>query len=55
MLHVCYVYISFIAADDETSFDPNDITFDPDDIIDEGWWVSEVNGQRGSFPANTWS
>ena len=46
MLVYSYVKnISFIAADNET-------IFDPDDIIDEGWWVSEVNGQRGSFPAN---
>ena len=37
--------VSCIAADNKT-------TIDPDDIIDEGWWVSEVNEQRELFPAN---
>ena len=38
--------------------DDGDISFDPDDIIeniemvDEGWWIGECHGKRGLFPSN---
>jgi len=38
-------------ADDEISFDPNDIITNIE-MVDNGWWAGEVNGQRGMFPAN---
>ena len=41
----------FIAGEDEITFDPDDI-IENIEKIDEGWWVGEVNGQRGLFPAN---
>ncbi|XP_066908925.1 src substrate cortactin isoform X6 [Halyomorpha halys] len=39
------------AADDEISFDPDDIITNID-MIDEGWWRGSCNGQYGLFPAN---
>ncbi|XP_024083601.1 src substrate cortactin isoform X2 [Cimex lectularius] len=39
------------AADDEISFDPDDIITNID-MIDEGWWRGCCNGQQGLFPAN---
>ncbi|XP_073989600.1 cortactin isoform X2 [Rhodnius prolixus] len=39
------------AADDEISFDPDDVITNID-MIDEGWWRGCCNGQYGLFPAN---
>ncbi|BES94040.1 Cortactin [Nesidiocoris tenuis] len=39
------------AAEDEISFDPDDIITNID-MIDEGWWRGNCNGQYGLFPAN---
>uniref|UniRef100_A0A0A9ZAB0 Src substrate cortactin n=1 Tax=Lygus hesperus TaxID=30085 RepID=A0A0A9ZAB0_LYGHE len=39
------------AAEDEISFDPDDIITNID-MIDEGWWRGSCNGQYGLFPAN---
>lgn len=39
------------AADDEISFDPDDMITNID-MIDEGWWRGSCNGQYGLFPAN---
>ena len=39
------------AGEDEISFDPGDI-IENVEAIDEGWWLGEINGQRGLFPAN---
>ena len=33
------------------SFDPDDIITNIE-IVDEGWWIGEVNGRRGLFPSN---
>ena len=44
--------LSFIiAGEDEVTFDPDDI-IENIEKIDEGWWVGDVNGKRGLFPAN---
>lgn len=40
-----------VAGEDEISFDPGDI-IENVEAIDEGWWLGEINGQRGLFPAN---
>ncbi len=40
-----------IAGDDEVTFDPGDIITNIE-MVDEGWWSGEVNGQRGLFPSN---
>jgi len=40
-----------LAGDDEITFDPDDI-IENIEKVDEGWWIGEVNGQRGLFPAN---
>lgn len=42
---------SSVAGEDEITFDPGDI-IENIEKIDEGWWVGEINGQRGLFPAN---
>lgn len=39
------------AAEDELSFDPDDIIMNIE-MIDEGWWRGECRGQIGLFPAN---
>lgn len=39
------------AADDEISFDPDDVITNID-MIDEGWWRGSCKGQYGLFPAN---
>jgi len=39
------------AADDEISFDPDDIITNVE-MIDEGWWRGYCHGQYGLFPAN---
>lgn len=38
-------------ADDELSFDPDDIITNIE-MIDEGWWRGECKGMLGLFPAN---
>merc|ERR1712106_438179 len=38
-------------AEDEISFDPNDIISNIE-MVDEGWWAGEFGGKRGMFPAN---
>merc|ERR1711913_139330 len=38
-------------ADDEISFDPNDIITNIE-MVDEGWWIGECHGKFGLFPAN---
>lgn len=38
-------------ADDELSFDPDDI-INNIEMIDEGWWRGECKGMFGLFPAN---
>merc|ERR1712106_848361 len=38
-------------AEDEISFDPNDIISNIE-MVDEGWWAGELGGKRGMFPAN---
>merc|ERR1712080_447907 len=38
-------------ADDEISFDPNDIISNIE-MVDEGWWIGEAHGRFGLFPAN---
>ncbi|KAK6631771.1 hypothetical protein RUM43_013835 [Polyplax serrata] len=51
----CYVAIALYdyqaAADDEISFDPDDIITNIEKI-DEGWWRGTCNGLTGLFPAN---
>ncbi|XP_008473198.1 src substrate cortactin [Diaphorina citri] len=39
------------SADDEISFDPDDIITNIE-MIDEGWWRGYCHGQYGLFPAN---
>jgi len=39
------------AADDEISFDPDDIITNVE-MIDEGWWRGFCHGKYGLFPAN---
>merc|ERR1719328_162550 len=39
------------AADDEISFDPNDIITNIE-MVDDGWWLGECHGKFGLFPAN---
>lgn len=39
------------AADDEISFDPDDIICNIE-MVDEGWWLGECRGKFGLFPAN---
>jgi len=39
------------AADDEISFDPDDIITNVE-MIDEGWWRGYCHGHYGLFPAN---
>jgi len=39
------------AADDEISFDPDEIITNIE-MIDEGWWRGECRGKMGLFPAN---
>jgi len=38
-------------AEDEISFDPNDIISNIE-MVDEGWWIGEAHGRFGLFPAN---
>merc|ERR1712079_45191 len=38
-------------AEDEISFDPNDMITNIE-MIEEGWWLGFCNGRRGLFPAN---
>merc|ERR1711936_29554 len=38
-------------AEDEISFDPNDIITNIE-MVDEGWWIGECHGRFGLFPAN---
>jgi len=38
-------------AEDEISFDPNDIITNIE-MVDEGWWIGECHGKFGLFPAN---
>merc|ERR1712203_509898 len=38
-------------AEDEISFDPNDIITNIE-MVDEGWWIGESHGKFGLFPAN---
>merc|ERR1712083_377358 len=38
-------------AEDEISFDPNDI-ITIIEMVDEGWWIGECHGRFGLFPAN---
>merc|ERR1740129_1540327 len=38
-------------AEDEISFDPNDIISNIE-MVDEGWWIGECHGRFGLFPAN---
>merc|ERR1711936_1221887 len=38
-------------AEDEISFDPNDIITNIE-VVDEGWLAGVINGKRGMFPAN---
>ena len=42
---------SFLAADDEITFDPDDVITDIEEV-DDGWWMGTCNGNRGLFPAN---
>lgn len=42
---------SFLAAEDEISFDPGDVITDIEEV-DEGWWMGTCNGSRGLFPSN---
>jgi len=39
------------SADDEISFDPDDIVTNIE-MIDKGWWRGLCKGQYGLFPAN---
>merc|ERR1712004_163228 len=39
------------AADDEISFDPNDVITNIE-MVDDGWWLGEAHGKFGLFPAN---
>lgn len=43
--------LSFPAAEDEVTFDPGDVITNIEEVSD-GWWLGEVNGMRGLFPAN---
>merc|ERR1712212_1446672 len=38
-------------AEDEISFDPNDVISNIE-MVDEGWWIGECHGRFGLFPAN---
>merc|ERR1712059_183871 len=38
-------------AEDEISFDPNDLISNIE-MVDEGWWIGECHGRFGLFPAN---
>eukprot|EP00795_Rhopilema_esculentum_P005318 gene5318-487_t len=38
-------------AEDEVTFDPGDVITDIEEVSD-GWWLGDVNGKRGLFPAN---
>merc|ERR1711971_749528 len=38
-------------ADDEISFDPNDIISNIE-MVDNDWWAGVLRGVRGMFPAN---
>merc|ERR1712013_715841 len=38
-------------AEDEISFDPNDVISNIE-MVDEGWWIGECHGRFGMFPAN---
>lgn len=42
---------SFLAGDDEISFDPDDIITNIE-MIDDGWWRGLCKGRYGLFPAN---
>lgn len=37
-------------ADDEISFNPDDIIYNIE-MIDEGWWKGQCHGRTGLFPA----
>eukprot|EP00048_Salpingoeca_helianthica_P023597 m.25436 g.25436 ORF g.25436 m.25436 type:complete len:359 (-) comp8860_c0_seq1:80-1156(-) len=39
------------AGDDEITFDPDEI-IDDVEIVDEGWWMGTCRGHRGLFPSN---
>merc|ERR1712226_1457842 len=39
------------AADDEISFDPNDIITNIE-MVDDNWWIGNCQGKRGLLPAN---
>ena len=43
--------ILFTAAEDEVTFDPGDVITNIEEVSD-GWWLGDVNGKRGLFPAN---
>lgn len=47
--HLCPTHPA--AGEDEISFDPGDIIVNVE-AIDEGWWLGEISGRRGLFPAN---
>lgn len=57
-LHKCHVsktratksFLSLAEADDEISFNPDDIITNIE-MIDEGWWRGQCNGRVGLFPA----
>ena len=44
-------YLSIPADDDEVTFDPGDVITNIQEVSD-GWWIGDVNGQHGLFPAN---
>lgn len=46
--HNCLIYIT--EADDEISFNPDDIITNVE-MIDEGWWKGQCHGRIGLFPA----
>ena len=43
--------ICIAEGEDEVTFDPDDIIEDVEEV-DEGWWMGTVNGKRGLFPSN---
>lgn len=45
------IHTFLIAGDDEVTFDPGDIINNVE-MVDDGWWLGEVNGKRGLFPSN---
>ena len=46
-----YTFFLRSAGEDEITFDPDDIIEDIEKV-DEGWWIGSCRGQRGLFPSN---